>query len=38
MYFFEGGRSKDSVFLKSERCKCRHHTSIVDGDQEGLMC
>ena len=38
MYFFEGGTSKDSVFLKFERCEHRYDTSIVDGDQEGVKC
>ena len=31
-------RSKGPVGLKLERCKHRHDTSIVDGDQEGVKC
>ena len=38
MYFFEGGRSRGLVVFKFERCEHRDDTSIVDGDQEGVMC
>ena len=30
--------SKDSGFLRFERCEHRHDTSIVDGNQEGVKC
>ena len=37
MCFFEGGDLIESVALKFERCEHRHDTSIVDGEQEGVI-